>query len=477
MAAGAGGYVRRDIWTLQTDDPIVTWYGHAVREMRERPADNVTSWEYQAAIHGTHAQLNQPEWNECQHGSWFFFPWHRMYLYFFELIAREAIVGAGGPANWALPYWNYGLGGRNAKLPLAFREPTLPDGSENPLYVAERGPGVNTGASMPAAKASPANALARPQFVGTAEFGGGSTGPEQFAALRGATENVPHGSVHDWVGKGGGPMSDILRAAQDPIFWLHHANIDRLWSEWLSMPGHANPTDPEWLRRSFGFFDPGGAPASKRCENVLATLPDLGYTYDTAPPPPPAVAPAPPPAPAAPAVAAPAAEMRPPERQMVGASQEPVQLVGQPASVEVAIDAQAGHPLAANERVYLNVEDIEGEANPGTAYGVYANLPQGAPPDAAPAYHVGTLSFFGIELAREPAGDEPAHNLQSSYELTRLARELQAHDAWAGHMLTITFRPLTSIPAEVEDENDPVLGPEHEERPVRIGRVSVFYDA
>ena len=43
----------------------------------------------------------------CQHQGWFFLPWHRMYLYFFERIVRAAVVEAGGPADFALPYWNY----------------------------------------------------------------------------------------------------------------------------------------------------------------------------------------------------------------------------------------------------------------------------------------------------------------------------------------------------------------------------------
>jgi len=35
--------------------------------------------------------------------------------------------------------------------------------------------------------------------------------------------------VHVWVG---GHMGDIPFAAFDPIFWAHHAMIDRVWRMW-----------------------------------------------------------------------------------------------------------------------------------------------------------------------------------------------------------------------------------------------------
>jgi tyrosinase len=39
----------------------------------------------------------------------------------------------------------------------------------------------------------------------------------------------------------------------DPIFYLHHANIDRLWSVWLELGnGRSNPVDPQWLQGPIG---------------------------------------------------------------------------------------------------------------------------------------------------------------------------------------------------------------------------------
>jgi tyrosinase len=473
MPGKGSAFVRREVWSLKPDDPIITYYGKAVKAMRERPQDKPTSWTYQAAIHGTEATGKDPLWNQCQHGTWFFLPWHRMFLYHFEEIVRAAVIDAGGPADWALPYWNYGLGGRHAKLPLAFRRPKLSDGDPNPLYVSERAPGINSGASLPTIAISPAKALARRHFIGAAEFGGGITEPGQFWSRTGRLEDTPHNAVHGFVGGREGLMGNILAAALDPIFWLHHANIDRLWSVWSEAPGHADPAQPKWRGQSFRFFDKHGHEVAMKCGKVLETKADLGYIYDTAAGPPAAAAPAaPPPGPA------PAAAMKDVEPQMIGASEQSLELTGVPASVAVRIDREAA--AAAKDpslHVYLNVEDIEGESNPGTVYGIYADLPPDAPPDLEPAYHVGNLSFFGIDRARDPRGDEHGHGLRVAVDITGLARDLEARDEWAGHELTVTFRPLTLNPPEVPDEEDLVSPPDHEDTPIRIGRVSVFSDA
>jgi hypothetical protein len=87
-------------------------------------------------------------------------------------------------------------------------------------------------------------------------FGGQTTPPMQFANAYGDLELQPHNVVHSALG---GLMGDPLTAAQDPIFWLHHANIDRLWNRWLQKgQGRADPTDSAWLNTTFTFYDEAG---------------------------------------------------------------------------------------------------------------------------------------------------------------------------------------------------------------------------
>lgn len=76
-------------------------------------------------------------------------------------------------------------------------------------------------------------------------------------------------------------MSDPNLAARDPIFWLHHANIDRLWKHWLVQgDGRANPTDDAWATEAFTFFDENGTEVSLTGAEILDTVEDLGYRYD-----------------------------------------------------------------------------------------------------------------------------------------------------------------------------------------------------
>jgi tyrosinase len=58
-----------------------------------------------------------------------------------------------------------------------------------------------------------------------------------------------HNRVHVWVGGAMGPMS----SPNDPVFFLHHCNVDRLWAQWwsddpsrpyLPKDGEPNATDP-----------------------------------------------------------------------------------------------------------------------------------------------------------------------------------------------------------------------------------------
>ena len=48
---------------------------------------------------------------------------------------------------------------------------------------------------------------------------------------------TPHNSIHDIIGGDGGNMSDIKISAFDPIFWLHHCNMDRFFYNWLKKVG------------------------------------------------------------------------------------------------------------------------------------------------------------------------------------------------------------------------------------------------
>ena len=73
-------------------------------------------------------------------------------------------------------------------------------------------------------------------------------------------------------------MGDPDTAGRDPIFYLHHANIDRLWESWNRL-GNTNPTDPKYLDRKFSYGDRSGKRADLPVSASDRTA-QLGYEYD-----------------------------------------------------------------------------------------------------------------------------------------------------------------------------------------------------
>jgi RND family efflux transporter MFP subunit len=99
--------IRKSVWSLPPTDPTISWYRRAVAELIRRPESDPSSWRYLAAVHGIPPDKPIPAaatgfWDQCQHQSWFFPPWHRGYLASFEAVVAKTIVELGGPDGWAL---------------------------------------------------------------------------------------------------------------------------------------------------------------------------------------------------------------------------------------------------------------------------------------------------------------------------------------------------------------------------------------
>jgi tyrosinase len=283
---------RRDVWKLPVGDSTLAWYARAVAAMQTRPASDPGSWQYQANIHGSmldpasFTQEQLLDWDQCQHATWYFLPWHRMYLAIFEQIVARTVARLGGPAGWALPYWNYSDASNPDawKLPPAFVATQTDFSDSNPLRVA-RDQG-NDGENVLDARSVSLACLKQASFVdGPAGSSSGFGGPQRGFnhvgdAYQGQLEQVPHDQVHADIG---GLMGDPDTAAQDPIFWLHHANIDRLWEVWLRRdPRHSNPTSAQWLTSvAFNLRDSDGNPVTMRPAQVLdTTVAPLFYQYE-----------------------------------------------------------------------------------------------------------------------------------------------------------------------------------------------------
>jgi hypothetical protein len=431
--------------------PITLAYARAVAELQSRANTDPTSWIYQAAIHGSSATPARAGWNQCQHGGWFFLPWHRLYLYHFERIVRSVVLSQGGPDDWALPYWNYDAGGQSNSLPLPFREETLPDGSPNPLFVGQRNATINNGAGLPSTATSASVAMgladfAPPPFPG---FGGGQTnGPRHFFNAFGALESTPHNVVHVLVG---GIMGDPNTAALDPIFWLHHANIDRLWMEWNDA-GNGNPSDAAWNDQTFQLFDDGGNAETRPLGDANDPIGVLGYRYDTIGEEGPPVG----------LESMAEAKGEAPEPEMVGAHDEAISLEGASQSVDVPVDSRAVEGMLEEgvgaEHLYLSLEHVDADTTPRQAYAVYL---EGADQRR---FHVGNLALFGIERLHEEGGDAP-HEQRFMFDVSHIAAELGGMEAVQS--LRVTFEKL-----DLEGGTEGLETVEEEIVPIRVGRVT-----
>jgi tyrosinase len=108
----------------------------------------------------------------------------------------------------------------------------------------------------------------------------------------GELENVPHNRVHGALGGAGGFMGGFSTAPLDPMFWLHHCNIDRLWEVWVQRQKQLGNLDRNpkvagtastggWLDEPFDFHDSTGAAVRMTSKEVLNTrVPPLSYEYE-----------------------------------------------------------------------------------------------------------------------------------------------------------------------------------------------------
>jgi tyrosinase len=486
--------VRHDVWKLAKWAEPILWYARAIAVMQSRPITDPTSWRYQAAIHEYFARDDplarrgerKPSsadqkrfWTQCQHQSWYFLPWHRMYLYYFEQIVAATVVQLHGPRDWSLPYWNYsGPQSTNVrKLPAAFIDVQTPDGVPNPLRVENRQPLANTGGNIGTDRAvSLDKCLTDPRYVGQGIGGDPGFGGPRTAFNHGGgrdpmgfVEQTPHGSMHVAVG---GWMNSFTTAALDPIFWLHHCNIDRLWTVWRKRAAtHLNPPDAQWLTsRAFEFHDATGAIVSLRPNQVADTTgAPLNYRYEDE---------------SDPLAGRPDARVlvRPegiamlpePPHEMVGATDEPLALTGQPATARLSVIPPSGpariagpSPSALPERIYLNVENITG-TRPATSYAVYLNLPPDADPEQHQDLFAGLLPMFGVVEATRADAAHAGSGLHYSLEIGDIVRTLEARHAWDPTDLRVTFVPEYPEPPSGAGV---VAGPE----PIQVGRISLYY--
>ena len=300
-----------------------------------------------------------------------------MYLYWFERIVRKM---ANDPC-WALPYWNWSSS-TERRLPAPFRDPS------SVLYTANRDAAMNDGTgSLPPFDVDYGTAFAITDFTNASS----------------SLEGTPHGAVHVDIG---GWMGSVPTAAQDPIFYLHHCNIDRLWNLWLAQGGgRVDPLpDAAWRNTQFTFFDENGQAVKMTGCEVVRAAQQLGYAYEGEP-----------------AqvneycgrvLKFPVAILR---TLLLQLPNPPVVLGPKPVTVTIDVRALSARITTAmrlpTQTLLFELEDVTADRQPGVVWEVYVGArAEGLKRDSTNATYVGNIALFGNGIRSESHhGFKPAH--------------------------------------------------------------------
>lgn len=271
----------------------------AFKKMREMGCDNGLSWYYQGAMHNIPGTINGQNvlcseyqkstdklwaWGDCTHNGTqnaklHFLLWHRMYIWYLEKIVREL----SGKADFALPYWNYGQ--ENTM-------PSLLSNKQTSLYEQARYTVLNNGQPIPDKNVTDIeqaiNELrTNPTFAGDAGFSR-------------SMEGSPHGYMHDLIGgeyadpsesffneiyqlnNYSGLMANVPSAGFDPVFWLHHSMVDRIWESWDVSPYGQRPTLAELEKYpwQYEFIEPNGGKVTYTVKEMYDVVFNLDYKYN-----------------------------------------------------------------------------------------------------------------------------------------------------------------------------------------------------
>nr|AZY91563.1 polyphenol oxidase 2 [Mucuna pruriens var. pruriens] len=278
------------------DSTYIQNYKEALRRMKALPLDDPRNFTQQANIHcaycdGAYHQLGFPSLDFQVHNSWLFFPFHRWYLYFYEKILGSLIKDLD--PNFAIPFWNWDSP-NGMPIPTMYADPKSP--LYDPLRNANHKPpkpvdldynGIEDQTPTQQQISTNLNTMYR-QLVSSSKtstlfFGSAYRAGEDSDPGGGVVENIPHGPVHVWTGDNTQPnfedMGTLYSAARDPIFFSHHANVDRMWTIWKTLGGkRSDIKDPDWLESGFLFYDENKNLVRVKVKDCLDTR-SLGYVY------------------------------------------------------------------------------------------------------------------------------------------------------------------------------------------------------
>lgn len=168
------------------------------------------------------------------HFSPYFLPWHRCYLREME----DALMDAG--MTIALPYWDWSRNDsqnphRSVLLTSRFFGTNDPDND----YTIVDGPfsrskfQVTVPNTHPLRRVYDTNSISA--FYHYSVLNSLRASSLSFSKMSSNIEYGPHAVVHTYLGGNGqGDNGDLstMYSPNDPLFWMHHSFVDKLWYDW-----------------------------------------------------------------------------------------------------------------------------------------------------------------------------------------------------------------------------------------------------
>ena len=417
---------RRNIANLPANDPIIQTYQAAVAAMKALPAGDGRNWTKQAQIHN----------NKCVHGNWWFLPWHRFYLFYFEAICRKLT----GNNDFALPYWNWTT---SPSIPAPFWG--AGNALLNPTRTATQASVANSSIVGPTNITSILNQTNFFLFASSQ-----ATTQQQFAGY-GVLEGGPHNYVHGFVG---GDMGTYM-SPLDPVFWCHHNMIECLWVDWNINKSNPNTNDPNWSNFTFSdFVDADGNPVTSQVALSLL-FPLLSYQFE----------------PCAPGMPmAPTRDKATLEKYLREGGPYKLEYykryelrrpltttLRQAAPTRLKIEPDAFRSVLdtnAREKAILTIDEVEPPAKQDVFVRVFVNKPDATAATSIEDPHfAGSFAFFcceekakgheGMAPAATPAPASPARKLSYLVDVTPTVRKLSQGGSLAADMdITLVTVPI-----------------------------------
>jgi tyrosinase len=208
----------------------------AIKKLKERPEGDVKD---PSKIN--YDQYVKMHWDSVSqaHGLPVFLPWHRKYIHHFELSLKSIDPSVD------LPYWDWSLDSQNPEKADIFLSDYLGGtGNKASDNCVDTGVAANWNVKYPSSDARPGSKCLKPEAIAT-----NLNSASSFDQLRVAIEGGSHGAVHQQAGGSCGDMSTMY-SPNDPLFFFHHAMVDKIWYTLKLMLGTVGKTNVRHFRQN-----------------------------------------------------------------------------------------------------------------------------------------------------------------------------------------------------------------------------------